>query len=566
VDAACLLTVPYEQLQAWEASIGSWSIRARDRNFDFLGDQSEEMQIELCSRINTVDWEGTMGSIRSVLPSDTRKFSVMKAPLGTAASVEFKQEAVFVVDLSVRDKKDKVPPHEILYGSVISWQTGDGKWSFADDRGRKWQFMSDQVEDMHLTMMSRFHGHTSLSGTLIRGPATEHNAIPRSRLETLYGPLELVEAATPDLVKSPKKQKKAREKSPLRRESSVPSFRALMQPLGTAVLLRCGDAGLVVTARSDPDKTLKEFGYGEMQAHESSEELWSFRARDRDFAFVSEDASSIQEAVLKAREAFFTAQNKPIETPPPEYRPQPEQSIALDTATSPEASQGAPQSPYSTESPSSTGSPQKEGSQKGDGAGATNPSEESQTFKGSVVGVAGSSEEVTVHVGGGMLTVTQGSSGAPIHQVSCGEVRAWEATEAQIRLPVGDGGLVVHSAESMRLSLLLESQGGAAAVSRAVQGANAVVRSEKRRVEMMQLKLGAPTAVEFLEDKVLVMENTKLPLKYDAITSFWYRKADGIFGLRAEDVSREFLTDELDIVVGEMCDRVKVVAVSALAS
>merc|ERR1719478_1213440 len=94
------------------------------------------------------------------------KFSVMKAPLGTAASLEFRSEGFVIIDLGEHRVKGKVPEQEYGYSRVVSWTAGEGTWGLQLD-DRRFDFLSDQVDAIRAEMLHHFPLNTKLRGVQI---------------------------------------------------------------------------------------------------------------------------------------------------------------------------------------------------------------------------------------------------------------------------------------------------------------------------------------------------------------------------------------------------------------
>jgi len=288
-----VLSVPYSQLESWEATTHTWHIGARSRIFQFISEQSPALMTELCRRVVTRDWRGKVQQPPQNA-GDGNKFRVMKAPLGTAASVEFKADRLIIIDQGQHTlKKGRLVAQEYPFSEVTGWSSADGAYS-VELGDRKFDFLTDQVDAMRANMLEHFPGNIVLHGS---------NFIAQEAGNPEEGPLP-IEVLEEEQEVQQEIEVKQRYASPAKPTGLAEEFcardrrfPAYALPSGQPILLIRGETVLRVTTRENLGDVVNEFPYAEIKNCSFEDELLSFCARGREFSFSVDDAFRLQQQI-----------------------------------------------------------------------------------------------------------------------------------------------------------------------------------------------------------------------------------------------------------------------------
>jgi len=112
------------------------------------------MREMLMIHLHTTEWHGKVSGRTSYMV-DGGEFKVMRLPLGTQASVEFKASCLVITDRTQIKIKGGVAVREITYDSITSWHVDAGLWGFESLSGLNFKFATDLVMEMRVELEKR---------------------------------------------------------------------------------------------------------------------------------------------------------------------------------------------------------------------------------------------------------------------------------------------------------------------------------------------------------------------------------------------------------------------------
>ena len=121
--------IHYDEIESWEEDAYKELFRfaARGKDLKLVTKDAAAMRDLVIPRVDTTIWQGEIGSVVES-SADGSMFPVMKLPIGSQATVEFKSEHLVVTDRSQLGVKGGVAVREIPYGDMVSWRVDQGLW------------------------------------------------------------------------------------------------------------------------------------------------------------------------------------------------------------------------------------------------------------------------------------------------------------------------------------------------------------------------------------------------------------------------------------------------------
>ena len=138
--------IHYDEIESWEEDAYKELFRfaARGKDLKLVTKDAAAMRDLVIPRVDTTIWQGEIGSVVES-SADGSMFPVMKLPIGSQATVEFKSEHLVVTDRSQLGVKGGVAVREIPYGDMLTWSAGKGEWGFTARGDVSFAFVTDQV-------------------------------------------------------------------------------------------------------------------------------------------------------------------------------------------------------------------------------------------------------------------------------------------------------------------------------------------------------------------------------------------------------------------------------------
>ena len=313
--------IQFEDVEAWEATTDTYSITVKGRpRSEFIMENAADLYSVMSRKLSTRRWRGVVGGIKEGCGLGGI-FTVAKAPLGTPATVEFKDECLIVTDRSLLGKKGGVPVREIPYTQIESWEAGVGEWGLdltipgkhASAGKYKLAFMVslNDMNAMRAELDSRVKTIEVIGSLLLLDGESleEDEALLNEEERRKDGSIEtreiylepifrLDEASFSEEEKpKPKPYFGKKKKKNLKEEALETGIRfvAMMMPAGRPVVVFLDEDSMRVTARNDTSDILKSALYNEIEGWEASAEIWRYTVKGRDVAFMTDTALEMKE-------------------------------------------------------------------------------------------------------------------------------------------------------------------------------------------------------------------------------------------------------------------------------